>query len=292
MSAVVEARAITRRFGAFTAVDTVDLSVRAGEVVGLLGANGAGKTTVIKMLLGLLTPTSGSIRLFGEPPSLEHRRRIGYVPQNLGLYPDLTVDENLAFRAEVFGAAGHRSTAGPGIGTAPEDEGRGGDTLVGELSLGVQRRVAFTAALQHHPDLLVLDEPTSGVSPLARSELWDLIRRHADRGAAVLVSTHYMDEVVQADRLVVMAAGRTVATGSAADVIGGRTTLSVRTDRWSDAFAVLDRAGCDLILAGRTIRVPSGSARQVAELLEAADITAEISLAPATLDETMVELSR
>ncbi len=288
VASAVDARAVTGRFGSFTAVDAVDLQVRAGEVVGLLGPNGAGKTTLIKMVLGLLTPTDGTVTLFGEAPRLEHRRRIGYVPQNLGLWPDLTVAENLEFRADVFG----RNSAGdPGDAPeayTPEQSG----TLVGELPHGMQRRVAFTAALQHRPDLLVLDEPTSGVSPLARSEFWDLIGRQAERGAAVLVSTHYMDEAVQADRLVVMTRGKVAAMGSTDDVIAGRSTVTVATRRWTDAFAVLDEAGYDVILAGRTIRVPAGDLEQVGRLLMTEGITAEVHLAPATLDETMLELDR
>ena len=203
----ISARAVTRTFGSFVAVDHCDIDVAPGEIVGLLGANGAGKTTLIRMLLGLLTPTSGRIRLFGQPHSRQQRRRIGYVPQNLGLYTDLTATENLQFRAAVFGGAG--ATAVDGRAPAA------GHTLVGDQPLGTQRRVAFQAATQHGPDLLVLDEPTSGVSPLARSRLWDLIHHHADRGVAVLVSTHYMDEAEQADRLLLMSAGGIVATGTA-----------------------------------------------------------------------------
>lgn len=280
---VVEAERVTRRFGTFTAVDGVDLDVAAGEVVGLLGANGAGKTTLITMLLGLQAPTAGAVRLFGRAPGREQRRRVGYVPQHLGLYPDLTVAENLEFRAEVFGAAARRP---------PAD--LDGDRLVGELPLGLQRRAAFTAALQHAPDVLVLDEPTSGVSPLARSELWGLVRAEAERGAAVLVSTHYMDEAVQADRLVVLASGRVVARGTTADVVGDRTTLVVTTDRWAPAFDALDRSGWRVVLAGRTIRVPlgpGGDGRAVSAALDAAGIVARVHVEPATLEEAMVELS-
>lgn len=282
MSAHVDATNVTRRFGDFTAIDDVGLQVEAGEVVGLLGANGAGKTTLIKMVLGLLRPTAGRVQLFGQPPGLEQRRRIGYVPQNLGLYTDLSVDGNLAFRAEVFGCAQVDAGDLPG--------GR----HVGDLPLGLQRRTAFAAALQHRPELLVLDEPTSGVSPLSRSELWDLIRSEADRGAGVLVSTHYMDEAVQADRLVVMARGRVVATGSEADVVGERRTLVVDAARWEGAFAAVDQAGLRPLLAGRTIRVPGGEddLPSLRQLLARAGVEADVRTAPATLEETLVELSR
>ena len=281
---VVEAK---KKFGTFLAVDHADLHVESGEVVGLLGANGAGKTTLIKMILGLLAPTTGTILLFGEPPGIEQRRRIGYVPQNLGLYTDLTVSENLAFRREVFAAGRHSgSTAADGLAAD--------DRLVGDLPLGMQRRVAFTAALQHRPELLVLDEPTSGVSPLARSELWDLIRSEADRGVGVLVSTHYMDEAVQADRLLVMARGRVVGTGTVDTVIGDRHTLVVDADDWAVAFAVIDADGRRPLLAGRSIRVPvepGVDAAGIKRLLAEARIHADVRSDRATLEETLVELS-
>ncbi|MFA9563385.1 MAG: ABC transporter ATP-binding protein [Acidimicrobiales bacterium] len=285
MTTPVMARNVTRKFGAFTAVGQVDLDVGHGEVVGLLGANGAGKTTLIRMILGLLMPNEGRIRLFGRPQSRELRRRVGYVPQNLGLYPDLTVRENLEFRAEVFAAGVGAAAAGVDL---PD---HGTDRLVGDLPLGLQRRAAFTAAIQHRPDLVILDEPTSGVSPLARSQLWDLIRQQAEAGAAVLVSTHYMDEAEQTDRLVVMGRGRIVAEGTATDVVGDRTTVEVVSERWADVFAALDDPSRHLSLAGRRVRVLSGSVDVVQRDLAAAGIEAEVSAAPATLDETMVELS-
>ena len=272
----VAARAVTRTFGRFVAVDSVDLDVAAGEVVGLVGANGAGKTTLIRMLLGLLAPTSGQIRLFGGPQTRAQRRRVGYVAQNLGLYRDLTVRENLEFRAETFGAP---------VATQSFSEG-----LVGDLSLGVQRRAAFVAATQHAPELLILDEPTSGVSPLSRAGLWDMIRARAEEGAAILVSTHYMDEAEQADRLVLMSQGRVAAQGSLEDIIGDRTTVEVVADRWEDAFMALDRSGRRLALAGRTVRVLAEPIALVERELAEAGVHARVASAPATLDETMVML--
>jgi ABC-2 type transport system ATP-binding protein len=274
----VVASGVTRRFGDFVAVDEVDLDIEPGEVVGLVGANGAGKTTLIRMILGLLRPTSGRIELFGQRQSRELRKRIGYVPQNLGLYRDLTTVENLEFRAATFGMA-HAAT--PPFGD---------DSLVGDLSLGMQRRAAFVAATQHDPELLVLDEPTSGVSPLSRSLLWNLIRERAEAGAAVLVSTHYMDEAEQADRVVLMARGKVAAAGSVASIIGDSKAIAVRSERWEDAFAVLDADGRLLTLSGTTIRVLDESVDQVQHALADAGLTAEVGLVPATLDETMVVL--
>lgn len=271
---------VTRAFGSFLAVDRVDLEVGAGEVVGLVGANGAGKTTLMRMILGVLEPTAGMIRLFGEPQTRRQRRRVGYVPQNLGLYRDLTTAENLDFRARTFGL--------PGAGEVAADYGGG---LVADLPLGLQRRAAFAAATQHDPELLILDEPTSGVSPLARSVLWDMIRTRAESGTAVLVSTHYMDEAEQADRVVLMAAGRVAAEGSALDIIGERTVTEVRADDWAGAFAALDRSQRLITLSGTTIRLLGESVAGIEHELTAAGIEAGVRAAPATLDETMVLLN-
>ncbi len=273
---VVAVESATRRFGDFVAVDGADLRVEPGEVVGLIGANGAGKTTLIRMLLGLLEPTSGSVQLFGDRPSRDQRRRIGYVPQNLGLYRDLTVDENLVFRARAFGL------------DESADASVFADGVVGRLSLGVQRRAAFAAATQHAPDLLVLDEPTSGVSPLARSSLWDGIRLQASGGAAVLVSTHYMDEAAQADRVVVMSRGRVIAEGSADDIVDGSVALEVAASDWRKAFDVLAGAERLLTLDGTSIRVVGEGAEALRAELRSAGVEAEVRAVPATLEETLV----
>lgn len=276
MTAIV-ARHVTRRFGSFTAVDNADLAVEAGEVVGLVGANGAGKTTIIRMILGLLQPTSGAVEVLGGAPSRQSRRRIGYVPQNLGLYRDLTTVENLEFRAAAFGGS-------------PADAPFAEDGLVGALPLGLQRRAAFVAATQHDPDVLILDEPTSGVSPLSRSKLWILIRERAEAGAAVLVSTHYMDEAEQTDRLVLMSRGRVASSGTITDIIGDLQAVEVTAPHWQQAFSILDRTGPPVTLAGRTIRVLGIDADAVRTALDHAAVPAEIRTVPATLDETMVLL--
>ncbi len=296
--ALAECVAVSRRFGDFTAVDGVDLAIGPGEVVGLLGANGAGKTTLIRMLLGLLPASAGQVRLFGGPPSRQARRRLGYVPQGLGLYDDLTPAENLAFTAAVFGracraaAAGRTTPGGPGApppAAPPEVVRRYGRELVGDLPLGVQRRVAFAAALQHHPDLLILDEPTSGVDPLARARLWETIAAAAAAGAGVLVTTHYLEEAGECGRLVIMADGRVVAEGSAAEITGGRRVSVVEAESWAAALDALEAAGLPAALAGRTLRVPGASVAEVARALGA--LPARVSDAPATLEERFFELT-
>jgi ABC-2 type transport system ATP-binding protein len=278
---LAECLSVSRRFGGFTAVDGVDLRLGRGEVVGLLGANGAGKTTLIRMLLGLLPATAGQVRLFGGPPSRQARRRVGYVPQTLGLYDDLTPAENLAFSAAVFGRGAQAPLPGWLHGYRR--------VLVGDLPLGIQRRVAFAEALGHRPDLLILDEPTSGVDPLARARLWETITDAARAGAGVLVTTHYMDEAGECGRLVIMAAGRVVATGTAAQITGDTRVSVVETGTWAAAFAALEAAGLPVALAGRTLRVPGASPAAVRQALGPVD--ARVTEAPATLDERFFQLT-
>lgn len=281
---VAETASVSKLYDGLTAVDSVDIRVRPGEVVGLLGANGAGKTTLIKMLLGLSAPSSGTVLLFGEPPSRRTRTRVGYVPQGLGLYDDLTVRENLAFVARAFG--------NPSPAMHPADPGIAGslDRTVGQLPLGLRRRTAFAAALSHSPELLMLDEPTSGVDALARAELWSTIRASAEGGAGVLVSTHYPEEAENCDRLVLMHEGRVVADGSLSDIIGGRTTVRVVVQDWRLALRALDEADAPVGLSGTELRVPGAREVDVARILRGAGIAASISIGPATFEETFVLL--
>jgi ABC-2 type transport system ATP-binding protein len=280
---LVEARHATVRFGNFTANDSIDLHVAPGEVVGLLGANGAGKSTFMRLVLGLLRPSEGRVDIFGASPSRAVRRKVGYVPQGLGLYEDLTVAENLEFSSRAYRIP---------TTTLDDDAGLRAElnTLVHDLPLGLRRRLAFAAALSHDPSLLVLDEPTSGVDPLARSRLWDTIRAAADRGCGVLVSTHYMEEVEHCDRIVVLSAGRVIVSGTVAGIIGGRDALQVSTASWDIAFQTLDAAGLLPTLHGRALHVIGADPHRVAALLHAVDIDAELAIVPATFEEAFVEL--
>jgi ABC-2 type transport system ATP-binding protein len=280
--ALLEAKALTMVFGDTKAVDDVSFDVHPGEVVGLLGANGAGKTTAIRMLLGLLRPTRGTAHLLGSAPSLTTRRELGYVPQGLGLYQELTVAENLAFSAQAY------SSEPAGLTGALADAA---DRPLHDVSLGLQRQLAFLCALQHSPRVLVLDEPTSGVDPLARARLWDTLREQADRGVAVLVTTHYMQEARQCDRLLLMSRGVVVGRGSEADIVGDTAVVLVETPDWRHAFAALDEAGLPVTLAGTAVRVVGVSPTQVGHVLTAAGVEAHPRPARATIDERMVLLA-
>jgi ABC-2 type transport system ATP-binding protein len=318
---LAECVAVTRRFGRATAVREVSLRVGPGEIVGLLGANGAGKTTLIRMLLGLLPASAGTVAIFGAPPSRESRRRIGYVPQGLGLYDDLTAAENMRFSAAVFGgpaaelppelrpsagssrAARGEVTAGGTVsggtvsgGTVSGGAVSGGAVSggavsggavsggavsggavsygavpVGRLPLGLQRRAAFAQALAHHPDLLILDEPTSGVDPLGRARLWDTVGSAAEAGAGVLVTTHYMEEARECHRLVIMADGAVVAEGTPAQVIGDATVTVVTAPGWQAAFRRLAEAGLEVALAGTSLRIPDADPAVVRRALGVGD---------------------
>jgi ABC-2 type transport system ATP-binding protein len=281
MTSLAACAGVTKRFGAFTAVNGVNLEVAPGEIVGLLGANGAGKTTLIRMLLGLLGTSEGDVTLFGEPPSRRTRSRIGYVPQGLGLYDDLSPAENLEFSEAIFG---------PGASPLPDELRSYARELVGSLPLGVQRRVAFAQALSHHPDLLMLDEPTSGVDPLGRARLWETIAGAADGGTGVLVTTHYMEEAQECGRLVVMASGRVVAEGTSAEIVGGRRVVAVEAATWSAAFNALESVGLQVALAGRGLRVPGADPAEVKEAL--GEIPATVREVPATLEERFFELTQ
>ncbi|MBO0835615.1 MAG: ABC transporter ATP-binding protein, partial [Actinobacteria bacterium] len=222
------------------------------------------------------------------------RRRIGYVPQSLGLYEDLTVAENMEFAAAVFG------TQGSGSGAAGRRRERG--MPVGELPLGLQRRAAFAQALAHHPELLILDEPTSGVDPLGRARLWQTIVAAVLAGAGALVSTHYLEEAAECDRLVIMADGEVVADGTAADIIGTERSTVVESADWAATFNRLERAGLPVGLAGRTLRLPGVSPAEVETALttqppgpaaagQEAAPGCRVYSAPATLEERFFELA-
>ena len=208
---VIVAKNLTRRFGDFTAVDHLSFTVKAGEVVGYLGPNGSGKTTTIRMLLGLLLPSEGQARVLGYDvvrQSEQVRERVGYMSQKFALYHDLTVGENLAFYAGVYGERSRQRLEEvlDLVGLRSQERER-----VSNLSTGWRQRLALGTAIVHRPQLLFLDEPTSGVDPTARRAFWDLIYNLVSEGVTTLVTTHYMDEAEYCGRVGIMRDGRLLA---------------------------------------------------------------------------------
>jgi ABC-2 type transport system ATP-binding protein len=232
----IGAQNLTKRFGAFTAVHNVNLNVHYGEVYGLLGANGAGKTTTIKMLCGLLDPTEGTPQLAGKQGAIrseEVRELVGYMSQKFSLYDDLSIAENLDFFAGVYGVpeneiADKKKWVLEFSGLTGKEQ-----QITGSLPGGWKQRVAFGAATMHEPSVLFLDEPTSGVDPLARRAFWRMINRLADMGTAILVTTHYLEEAEQCNRLGFMAGGELVTEGapSAIKARQGGHLLELRVDQ-------------------------------------------------------------
>lgn len=219
--AAIYARNLNRMFGTFQAVKNVNVEVRYGEIFGLLGANGAGKTTTIKMLCGLLEASSGDISLGGETGNLRSgnlRRRIGYMSQKFTLYDDLTIVQNLEFYAGVYSIP--KRLRREKIAWVIDICGLEGqeNLLTGQLPGGWKQRVAFGASVMHEPEILFLDEPTSGVDPLARRQFWRLINDFARQGTAVLVTTHYLEEAEQCNRMSFLVAGETVIEGSPSQI--------------------------------------------------------------------------
>ena len=210
----ISTRNLTRKFGAFTAVDRISFEVKQGEIFGFLGANGAGKTTAIRMLCGLLAPTSGDASVAGFDVYKEREKikaNIGYMSQKFSLYPNLTAIENMTFYAGVYGM--RREEIRTKVNTLIDQLGVAdySNAQVKDLPLGWKQKIAFSTAIIHEPKIVFLDEPTGGVDPITRRQFWDMIYEAADRGITVFVTTHYMDEAEYCDRVSIMVDGSIVA---------------------------------------------------------------------------------
>ncbi len=244
---VIEVANLVKRFGAFTSVDDLTLTVGEGEVFGLLGSNGAGKSTTIRMLCGLLTPSAGRATVLGldvgrDPEGV--KRRIGYMTQRFSLYEDLSVDQNLRFFGGVYGLDG--AVYEERRRWAIDMSGLGGkeSLLTGDLPGGWKQRLALACAVLHRPKVVFLDEPTGGVDPLSRRRFWKLIDAMAGEGVTIIVTTHYLDEAERCDRIALMHAGRLVALGTVRElkeVFAGRTLLEVSCPRFLEAQERLEQ---------------------------------------------------
>ena len=225
MDAVVQATGVHKHFGPIHAVDGLSLSVREGEIYGLLGPNGSGKTTLIRLLIGLLKPTSGAVTVLSRSiPDKGVLTQVGYMTQASALYDELTVRENVAFFAEMCGGAS-RGRVDEVLALVDLQDRAG--SLVRTLSGGMKQRASLACALVHRPRLLLLDEPTVGIDPQLRAIFWSYFRRLADEGATLIVSSHVMDEAERCDRLGFMRQGKLLAEGSAADLRAQAATATL-----------------------------------------------------------------
>jgi ABC-2 type transport system ATP-binding protein len=242
----IEVRQLTRRFGSFVAVNDVTFDVRQGEIFGFLGSNGAGKSTTIRMLCGLLRPSSGTARVGGidvgsDPEGV--KRRIGYMSQRFSLYEKLTVDQNIAFFGGIYGLSGERFANRRAFVLDMAGLRGRESTLTRDLSAGWRQRLSLGCAILHEPPIVFLDEPTGGVDPLSRRRFWRLINELARGGTTVLVTTHYLDEAEHCHRIAIIQAGRLAVLGTVPElkqVFVGRPIIEVRASHPVEAMHRLD----------------------------------------------------
>jgi ABC-2 type transport system ATP-binding protein len=301
MSAI-EVRGLTRRFGAFVAVSDLTFDVRQGEIFGFLGSNGAGKSTTIRMLCGLLRPTAGTARVGGidvgrDPEAV--KQRIGYMSQRFSLYEKLTVDQNINFFGGIYGLGGERLVARRSFVLDMAGLRGRESTLTRDLSAGWRQRLSLGCAILHEPPIVFLDEPTSGVDPLSRRRFWRLIKELARGGTTVLVTTHYLDEAEHCDRIAIIHAGRLAALGTPAelkDMFADRLILEIRAPNPVEAMHRLDDipeiektsifgTSVHAILRTRDISPPTIAAR-----LRDAGIDAEIKVVEPSLEDVFLDV--
>ncbi len=208
---VIQAEGLTKMFGDFTAVDAITFDIEKGEIFGFLGANGAGKTSAIKMLIGISTPASGKATVAGFDvftQAEDIKKNIGYMSQKFALYDDLTVKENISFFGGIYGLSRKRIKEKSDALIEELGLEKVGNSLVGDLPLGWKQKLSFSVSLIHDPKIVFLDEPTGGVDPITRRQFWELIYKAADQGTTVFVTTHYMDEAEYCDRVSIMVNGK------------------------------------------------------------------------------------
>ena len=299
----IEVRRLTRRFGEFVAVNDLSFDVRQGEIFGFLGSNGAGKSTTIMMLCGLLRPTSGSASVGGVDVSRDPegvKQRIGYMSQRFSLYEKLTVDQNIAFFAGIYGLPRERFAARRAA--VLEMAGLKGReaALTGSLSGGWKQRLGLGCAILHEPPIVFLDEPTGGVDPLSRRSFWRLIDELARNGTTVLVTTHYLDEAEHCHRIAIIHAGRLAALGTVGElkaVFAGRPILEVRASKPVEAMRLLDEMpdvektsifGAAVHAVMRSAEV---SAEEIAARLTTAGVTASSRVVEPSLEDAFLDIA-
>jgi ABC-2 type transport system ATP-binding protein len=238
---IIQVKNLSKHFGSFKAVDDISFEVRKGEIFGFLGANGAGKTTAMRMLTGLLTPTSGEATVAGfdvgtQPEQV--KARIGYMSQKFSLYEDLTLAENIDFFGGVYGLSDAQIRAKKEAMSLDLHDPKAMTQLVGSLPLGWKQKLSFETAMLHHPAIVFLDEPTGGVDPITRRNFWKRLYQEADAGVTLFVTTHYMDEAEYCDRIAMMVDGRIAAIGTPDEL---KREMNAAT--MDDVFVKLARGG-------------------------------------------------
>lgn len=296
-NAAISVRNLTKRFGDKTVVDDVSMDVATGEIMGFLGPNGSGKTTTIRLMCGLLEPTSGEGRVLGSNIRTELRaikRNVGYMTQKFSFYDDLTIEENLRFVAGLYDMTPLNKV----VRDTLEDLGLASrkSQLAGALSGGWKQRLALAACIMHRPKLLILDEPTAGVDPKARRDFWDEIHLLAQDGMTVLVSTHYMDEAERCHRIGYISYGKLIAQGTVDDVVNDAhlTTLVVSGDNLAQAAGELEATnGVDQVAPfGQTLHVVGQDADALLAAVEDVAARTGVTFAPSTtsLEDVFIQL--
>jgi len=282
IDSAVKVEGLTRRFDDFVAVNGINLDIGKGEIFGFLGPNGAGKSTTIKMLCGLLLPSSGKGSVGGHDimtGSEEIKKDIGYMSQKFSLYDDLTVKENIRFFSGMYGVRGEKRKKRMEwtLEMAGLNDRR--DVIVGELPGGFKQRLALGCAILHEPPILFLDEPTSGVDPLSRRNFWDLINEMSGSGTTVFVTTHYMDEADYCHRLALIYRGRIIAEGTPMELrerYMKRHVMEIEVESMVEALDILERKGMDAAIFGSLLHATVEDVAQgiadIRKTLESADI--------------------
>jgi ABC-2 type transport system ATP-binding protein len=297
----IEVTRLVKKFGAFTSVDDVSFTVEPGEVFGLLGSNGAGKSTTIRMLCGLLTPTAGAALVLGKDVAKDPegvKRGIGYMTQRFSLYDDLTVGQNLDFFGGVYGLRGAALRDRKAWAVSMSGLEGKEDLLTRSLPGGWKQRLALSCSVLHAPRVLFLDEPTGGVDPLSRRRFWHLIDALAAEGVTIIVTTHYLDEAERCDRIALMHAGRLVSLGTVSelkDVFAGRALLEVACPRFLEAQERLEREPfvLEAALFGTRLHVvvedAEAGSRRIQEILAAdGNVPAEVERIVPSLEDVFI----
>lgn len=301
MSAAIETHSLCKSYGTTVALDSVNLSVERGEMFGLIGPDGAGKSTLYRILATLLAPDSGSASVAGLDTVSDYRRlrtRIGYMPERFSLYPDLTVSENLKFFSSLFGVSvkDNFDLIAPIFGQLEKFP----DRMAGKLSGGMKQKLALSCALIHRPDILLLDEPTTGVDAVSRSEFWDMLAGLREKGITILVSTSYMDEATHCDRIAMIDHGHILRTGTPAELtasLGERLYNAVATDMFGLLSALRRRDDvADCYTFGATLHLvgtPAFNAGKACAELAAGGF-GDVSIYPAAgdIEDLFIKLTR